>query len=90
MASLIELRKREMVSQQLEANLDPLLEKARRTIIDSRQEETDPDELLKRLEKNIRDTWPGMSHANIQDIREQIEDELLGWGILEELRHLPG
>ncbi len=90
MASLIEIRKRELVSQQLEENLDPLLEKARRTIIDSRQEETDPDELLKRLEKNIRDTWPGMSYANIQDIREQIQDELLGWGILEELRHLPG
>lgn len=90
MASLIELRKREMVSRQLEENLDPLLEKARRTIIDSRQEETDPDDLLKRLEKNIRDTWPGMSYANIQDICKQIEDELLGWGILEELRHLPG
>ncbi len=90
MTSLIEQRKRDLVSRELEDNLDPLLEEARRTIIDSRQEETDPDELLNRLDKNIRDTWPGMSFATIQDVRKQIEDELLGWGILEDLRDLPG
>lgn len=90
MSSLIELRKREVLSKELEQNLDPLLEKARKTIIDSRQEETDPDILLNLMEKNIKDIWPGMSHATVLDIRKQIEDELLGWGVLEDLRQLPG
>lgn len=88
--SLIELRKRDLVNRQLENNIDQLLEKARQTIIESRREESDPDELLSRLEQNIRDTWKGTSYATLQDILKQIEDELLGWGILEDLRHLPG